>query len=50
MYTNLMVIDLLFYYLYRPAKKSSVEKYKKKIPISEACGLLNSFRLKVIKF
>lgn len=25
-YTNLMVI----YYLYRPAKKSSVEKYKKK--------------------
>lgn len=27
MYTNLMVIDLLFYYLYRPAKKSSVEKY-----------------------
>lgn len=30
MYTNLMVIDLLFYYLYRPAKKNSVEKYKKK--------------------
>lgn len=30
MYTNLMVIDLLFYYLYRPAKKGSVEKYKKK--------------------
>lgn len=30
MYTNLMVIDLIFYYLYRPAKKSSVEKYKKK--------------------
>lgn len=29
MNTNLMVIDLLFYYLYRPAKKSSVEKYKK---------------------
>lgn len=42
MYTNLMVIDLLFYYLYRPAKKSSVEKYKKKIPISvlEACWIV----------
>lgn len=41
MYTNLMVIDLLFYYLYRPAKKSSVEKYKK-IPISElvACWIV----------
>lgn len=45
-----MVIDLLFYYLYRPAKKSSVEKYKKKNTNFRACGLLNSFRLKVIKF
>lgn len=49
MYTNLMVIDLLFYNLYRPAKKSSIEKYKKNTNF-RACGLLNSFRLKVIKF
>lgn len=44
-----MVIDLLFYYLYCLVKKSFVEKYKKNINF-RVCGLLNSFRLKVIKF